>query len=451
MPPIGRIANPQLTREQVESLLVLPLMQQNTFLAAGPRIFDSDGSQIRIPKLATTTPPGWHAENEQITEADADFGSIVLLAPSIKSVKVIVKMSNEILRQSVIALESALRDRLTYDVSRVLDRVFFQGDGSADANGNKVPLGMTGWTAANEVQTITMNGGPTGGSFTLTFQNRTTAPIAYNATAADVLAALLALDTVAPGDVTTAGGPLAGVTPAPVTVTFLGNYAATDVRPMTVAATLTGGTNPSVTIAETTKGKDGAQVIDLAGTTPTIDTLHDMVGLALAGYSTPNRWFVTPRVLTFVRKLKDLYGRYLLEPDPNVANQWVLLGIPVSVSNHLAPDGATTGQSTIALCDTNQIAIGRDLEPNVRILDQTFGDRDQTAIRVVTRYDIAPLNGRATVLAKNAAVSGGPWAGTEGGPMQAGRDEPAASAAPDDGDDGDEEDRPARRVIRPKR
>ena len=46
---------------------------------------------------------------------------------------------------------------------------------------------------ANEVQTISITGSPTGGTFTLSFAGQTTAPIAYNASAATVVAALQAL------------------------------------------------------------------------------------------------------------------------------------------------------------------------------------------------------------------------------------------------------------------
>ncbi|HMN41822.1 MAG TPA: GC-type dockerin domain-anchored protein [Phycisphaerales bacterium] len=50
---------------------------------------------------------------------------------------------------------------------------------------------------ANESQTLSISGGtPTSGSFTLTFNGQTTAPIAYNATANTVLNALLALDNI---------------------------------------------------------------------------------------------------------------------------------------------------------------------------------------------------------------------------------------------------------------
>lgn len=402
MPPLGRLANPQLTREQVLSVLVQPLMQQNVFLAAGPELFDSDGSQIRIPKLQGSTPPGWYAENEQIGESDVEFDSIILLPPTLKSVKVLVPMSNEILRQSVIALEAALRDRLVYDVSKQLDYAFFEGDGLADANGNKVPLGMLNWSAVSEVQRVTIFGSPTGGNFTLTFRGQTTANIARNAAAAAVTAALEALSTIGAGNVVASGGPGPD---APWDVTFAGTLAGQNVPHLKATHALTGGTTPHMTVTTTTPGRDGAQSIDLAAATPDLDDLHDMIGLALAAYATPDRWFMTPRVFTTIRKLKDGYGRFQLQPDPKAENQFQLFGMPVSITNHLAPGAPLTGNSTIALVDMSQIAVGRDLEPSVRVLDQTRGDKDQTLIRVVTRYDVAPRNAKGVVLATNVAAA----------------------------------------------
>ena len=110
---------------------------------------------------------------------------------------------------------------------------------------------------------------------------------------------------------------------------------------------------------------------------------------------------MTPRVLTVIRKLKDQYGRYMLQPDPKQEDTFVLLGLPVSITNHMAPGAPKTGVSTIALMDMSQIAVARDLEPSVRVLDQLRGDRDQTVIRVVARYDIAPRNAKGVVLANN--------------------------------------------------
>lgn len=112
------------------------------------------------------------------------------------------------------------------------------------------PFTASGGTA--EVQTITITGGPTGGTFILTYDGQATAPIAYNATAAAVRTALEALSNVAAGDVTTTGGPLPGT---PVVVTF--SAAEGDVPQMTVTHALTGGTAPAVAVTTTTPGTGG--------------------------------------------------------------------------------------------------------------------------------------------------------------------------------------------------
>src|SRR3954465_8763162 len=63
---------------------------------------------------------------------------------------------------------------------------------SRPLQGAPVPVAGT-----NEVQTITVTGTPTGGTFTLTYSTQTTAAIAYNATAAAVQTALEALSNIA--------------------------------------------------------------------------------------------------------------------------------------------------------------------------------------------------------------------------------------------------------------
>ena len=117
---------------------------------------------------------------------------------------------------------------------------------------------------ASEVQTVTITGGPTGGTFTLTFDGATTAAIAYNAAASAVQSALEALPNINPGDVTCTGGALPGTA---VTVTFGGQYLGDNVPQMTATGSLTGGTTPAVAVATTTAGgstaSDGTE--NLAG------------------------------------------------------------------------------------------------------------------------------------------------------------------------------------------
>ena len=115
-------------------------------------------------------------------------------------------------------------------------------DGSADP---VIPIGT------NEVQHIAITGSPTGGTFTITWGGQTTAPIAYNATAAAVESALEALSNIDLGDVKVSGGPLPGTA---VDVTFMGRYAATNVASMTTADSLTGGSTPASAVTTPTAG-----------------------------------------------------------------------------------------------------------------------------------------------------------------------------------------------------
>ncbi len=102
------VATPELTAEQVQRILVQPLEAQSTFLASGPRIFDTAGP-VRIPKLGAPTSPSWHGESEQISEVDPTFDEVTLLPSTMKSVKVLTRFSNELARQSVISLDGAPR------------------------------------------------------------------------------------------------------------------------------------------------------------------------------------------------------------------------------------------------------------------------------------------------------------------------------------------------------
>lgn len=67
------------------------------------------------------------------------------------------------------------------------------------APGVTIATTSAGTPSADEVQTITITGSPTGGDFTLTFGGKTTAAIAKGATALQVQAALQALESIGTG------------------------------------------------------------------------------------------------------------------------------------------------------------------------------------------------------------------------------------------------------------
>ena len=275
----------ELTQEQVQKILVQPLEQASVFLASGVRIFDTNGSAVRIPKQAPPTTPSWHGENEQIDEVNPEFGEVVLLPDTMQSVKVLVKFSNELARQSVVSLDAVLRQRLVTDVAATLDSAF-------------------------------------------------------------------------------------------------------------IASTTTDGSVPTGVLAYA-----GRQSMTGVGAV-TIDDLHDAEGLALAANVDPAalRWLMTSRDFVAIRKIKATDGHYLVQPDPTEAGAYRLLGHPVTVTNRIPSDlGAGSDESAAVLFDPSQVAVARDLAPTVKILDQTFGDFDQMAIRVVARYDAAPLNAEAVV------------------------------------------------------
>jgi hypothetical protein len=103
----------------------------------------------------------------------------------------------------------------------------------------------------NDVQTLSLIGTPTGGTFTLSFKGQITAPIAWNAAASVVQTALVALVNVGSGNVVCTGGPL----PGNITVTFQGVFANSP-QPTLVGINnlLTGGTGPQPNVAHTTYG-----------------------------------------------------------------------------------------------------------------------------------------------------------------------------------------------------
>lgn len=118
------------------------------------------------------------------------------------------------------------------------------------------------WTAPEtEVNLITPTGTVSGGTFTITVNGETTGNIAYNANAATIKDALVALGGIDPDDVTVTGGPLSS---GAVTFTWGGKLAKQAIAFSCSTGSITGG--GSIAASEGTAGiGDGTGAQEIAG------------------------------------------------------------------------------------------------------------------------------------------------------------------------------------------
>ena len=276
--------NSTLIQSQVASLLVQPLEQASTFLAAGPVVLDSS-SPVRVPRIANGVTAGFIAEGAQISDGDVAFDEVTLLPSTLKGLKVLVKLSNELIRTSVVGLESVLQTRLVTDVASALDAALWDGTGSSNT--------IKGILRASGIATGT-------------------------------------LDLTDP------------------------------------------------------------------------DSLIDGLAAAQGNKVTPSHWVMTSASFAALRKLKvgETDARYLFDPATiQNGTELRLLGLPVILTDNIP---AVSTKNRVALVDFSKVVVARDVNAEVKILDQTFGDCDSIGIRVVSRWDTALLQALAVTLLTEA-------------------------------------------------
>jgi hypothetical protein len=134
------------------------------------------------------------------------------------------------------------------------------------------------------VYTMSVTGSPAGGTFSLTVtfdgDAQETTALAYNADAATVQAALIALSNVPAGGVTVTGT-------STKTVTFLGALQDTVVTLALTDNDLTGGTTPSVTVTESATTTNYTGTTDLYAVRFGLDGFH---GVSMAGSPLVQTW-----------------------------------------------------------------------------------------------------------------------------------------------------------------
>jgi len=142
------ISNATLTKDQVESLLIMPLQQASTYMNQGFPMFVSNGEPIKVPSLSSMGTPTYVAEGTAIPEVSASTSEISLLPSTVHSVKIISRVSRELMRQSVVNVDNAFSMKMVSDVARVLDSAMWNGAGTAGA-----PLGIANFTGVTSAGT----------------------------------------------------------------------------------------------------------------------------------------------------------------------------------------------------------------------------------------------------------------------------------------------------------
>lgn len=267
-----------LIQEQVASMLVEPLEAASVVLASGPTIFNSS-EPLRINTLVDFPDVEWVGENELIPdEGAASFGEIKLMPTDRKSIKRIIRVSNELIRMAKTGVSAQLQAKLVKTVADALDDALLKGDGEDDS--------------------------------------------------------------------------------------------------------VTGIINQPDITKTTLKVEDP-------------DSYLDALALAASKEVKPNRFILNGGDFYKLRKIKDQNGRYIMQTDVSGEAAYRLHGVPVTVSNKM-PAGKAL------LADTKEIAVVRDIDPQVTILNERYAEYDQVGIRVVTRYDLGLLRPEGVILMESA-------------------------------------------------
>ncbi|AZA11083.1 phage major capsid protein [Corynebacterium gerontici] len=119
-----------LIEPQIAPMLMDPLEAESVVLAANPTVFNSS-EPLRIKKLVSGFTPAWVGEGELIPDAgEADFDELQLMPTERKSIKSIITITNEMIRQAKTGVQELLQQRLVRDIASALDTALLTGDGS---------------------------------------------------------------------------------------------------------------------------------------------------------------------------------------------------------------------------------------------------------------------------------------------------------------------------------
>jgi HK97 family phage major capsid protein len=109
---------------------------------------------------------------------------------------------------------------------------------------------------------------------------------------------------------------------------------------------------------------------------------------------------MAPRTWSTLCKIKDGDGRYLTNTVPTAGAPASMFGVPIFATTNIPIDqtqGSDTDSSSIVLLDRSQVVVGRRKQVEIAYSEHFAFNADQTAIRLVARYDITVIDPEAIV------------------------------------------------------
>jgi hypothetical protein len=221
------------------------------------------------------------------------------------------------------------------DISRDGSRVFLTSfealtDDAPVSVGNE-KLYMWKRADSNETQEVAVNAAA--GSFTLSFHEASTAPIAFDASAASVKSALEALPTIKAGNVAVTGGPGSVGANHPYAITFTGDFAGVNVAQLSADDAGLSGGSATATVSDT------HPVENLTCLSVDFDTVFAEIAASEEGdyvYFSAAVGGVTGVYLWHEGKISHVGGIPFSEVPSNVNGQNVSL---VTKQSYASPDG----------------------------------------------------------------------------------------------------------------
>jgi HK97 family phage major capsid protein len=145
-----------------------------------------------------------------------------------------------------------------------------------------------------------------------------------------------------------------------------------------------------------------AQSLGTNGAIPTFDDFADAITTLEAANVRREDVvaYMAQRTWSTFRQIKDADGRDLTNTVPTADAPASLFGVPVWATTNIPIDqtqGTDTASSTIVLLDRSQVVVGRRKQVEIAYSEHFAFDADQTAIRLVARYDIQAINPAAIV------------------------------------------------------